>query len=115
MARRVEIERFNEALERIRRTFPNLRLEVEYDHPHVDASMDIPTQHGLAFEVTINLQNLDELHLSAGPLWVEWFPCGDARVFNNFMEAIVGLLSGRFRILEHLVGSSTAKAELQRP
>ncbi len=108
------MERFNEAVEGIRRAFPNLQLEVDDDHPHVDASVDIPTQPGLAFDVNINLQN-DELHLSAGEFWVEWFPCGDAAVFNNFMDAVVGLLSGRYRILEYLVGSTTARAELQRP
>ena len=112
MALRVDIERFNEAVDGIRRAFPSLRIEVDEDHPHVDASVDIPSQPGLAFDVNINLQN-DELHLSAGEFWVEWFPCGDAVVFNNFMDAVVGLLSGRYRILEQRVGSSTARAQLQ--
>ena len=114
MALRLEIERFNEAVERIRQTFPNLRIEIASDHPHVNASLDIPAQPGLAFDVNINLQN-DELHLSAGEFWVEWFPCGDTAVFENFMDAVIGLLSGRYRILEYLVGSSTARAQLQRP
>jgi hypothetical protein len=114
MAPRVEIERFNEVLDALRRAFPSLRIEVSEGHPHVEASVDIPAQPGLAFDVNINLQN-DELHLSTGEFWAEWFPCGDAAVFNDFLDTVVGLLSGSYRILEHLVGSSTAKAQLQRP
>jgi hypothetical protein len=33
-----------------------------------------PEQAGLSFAVSLNLQNVDELHLSAPGFWVEWFP-----------------------------------------
>jgi hypothetical protein len=35
--------------------------------------MEVPRQSGLAFDVILNLQG-DELHLSAGAFWLEWFP-----------------------------------------
>ena len=45
-------------------------------HPnHVQLVMDIPAQPGLLFDVNLNLQNRDELHLQASTLWVSWFPC----------------------------------------
>ena len=77
--------------------------------------LDIPQQPGLDFDLRINLQNLDEMHMSAGALWVEWFPCGDQEVFNQFIEAATGLLSGSHRIVEYHVAGSPVKAELQRP
>src|SRR5438270_13804016 len=111
---RVERERFDEAVEIIRRRFPRLRLEFKHD-PQVDALVDIPRQPGLDFGVNINLQNYDELHISAGALWVEWFPCGEQEVFDRFIEAVTGILLGTFRIIEHRVMGSPGKAELQRP
>ncbi len=115
MPRRLEIDRFTEAVEIVRRRFPSLRLAVTYEHPHVHAAAELPAQPGLLFDVTIDLQNQDELHLGAGALWAEWFPCGEQEVFDGFIEAVLGLLSGDFRILEYRVGSTTTRAELQRP
>jgi hypothetical protein len=80
----------------------------------LDIVMDIPAQAGLTFSVHLNLQNLDELHLSASSLWVEWFPCTKQEKVDDYFEAVSGLLSGRHRILEHRRGSRVVKAELQR-
>jgi hypothetical protein len=85
-------------------------------HPkHVDLAMNIPAQPGLSFEVDLNLQNIDELHLSAAALWVEWFPCTKRKKVEKYFEAVSGLLSGRFRILEHRRGTRAVKSCLQRP
>ena len=100
--------------EGIQSAFPNLHMHVQGEHPHVDLMLDIPRQPGLVFPVNLNLQG-DELHLSAGPFWLEWFPCTDSEVVARYRQAVVGLLSGEYRILEHLVGKRTVKAQLQRP
>src|SRR5580765_4235390 len=85
-------------------------------HPaHMDLSTHIPAQPGLCFDVNLNLQNLDELHLSASALWVEWFPCTNLEKVAEYCEAVSGLLSGRFRISEHWRGGRVVKAERQRP
>jgi hypothetical protein len=77
--------------------------------------MRIPAQPGLRFDVELNLQNRDELHVSAGALWVEWFPCTHPAEAEAYFDAVAGLLSGRLRILEHRRGTRAVKAELQRP
>jgi len=100
--------------EAIRASFPHLKMRLERDHPHVDLSMDIPRQRGLAFDVSLNLQG-DKLHLSAGACWLEWFPCTSADVVARFREAVQGVLSGNFRIVEHCRLGWPVKAELQRP
>jgi hypothetical protein len=85
-------------------------------HPeHVELAMRIPSQSGLCFEVNLNLQNRDELHLSASRLWVEWFPCTNQTKADSYFEAVSGLLSGEFRILEHWRGRRIVLAQLQRP
>lgn len=114
--RNLEIERFEQAVQRIRGEFPSLRVDVTRDHPHVEAMAELPKQTGLDFEVSINLQNQDELHLNAGDhFWVEWFPCGDDEVFERFLQAAVGVISGEFRIVESFVLGRAVRAELQQP
>jgi len=94
--------------------FPHLRMELRLQDPHVDLSMDIPPQPGLAFFVNLNLQG-DELHLSAGSFWLEWFPCTRPAIVDQYRDAVTGVLSGRHRILEHYIGPWAVKAQLQRP
>jgi hypothetical protein len=113
--RAIELASFDAALDLVRREFPLLHVEVDRDHDHVDAFATISAQPGLRFEVTFNLQNRDELHLCASHLWVEWFPCGKPEVFDQFADAVVGLLAGRYRILESFLFDRCVNARLQRP
>jgi hypothetical protein len=101
--------------ERIRAAFPALVMNLDLHHKHVDLAMEIPAQPRLSFRVRLNLQNLDELHLSASALWVEWFPCTNPKRVDKYFEAVSGLLSGQFRILEHWRGKRAVKAKLQCP
>ena len=100
--------------EEIRAAFPALRMDLQQEPVHVDLSLDIPKQPGLDFAVSLNLQG-DELHLSAASFWLEWFPCTNAEVMARYRDAVHGLISGRYRIVEHCVGTRAAKAQLQRP
>lgn len=99
----------------IQAEFPQLAMELDTQHKFVDLLLRIPRQSGMQFEVSMNLQNSDELHLNAASLWVEWFPCTDPKVAAQFHEAVSGLLSGRYRILEYYRGNRVVKASLQRP
>jgi hypothetical protein len=100
--------------EEIRDAFPWLSMRLDQEPRHVDLNMDIPQQPGLTFDVNLNLQG-DELHLSAGAFWLEWFPCTRPDVVQTYRGAVHGLLSGAYRIREHYRGGRPFKAELQKP
>jgi hypothetical protein len=100
--------------EEIRDAFPALSMRLDCEPAQVDLNMDIPQQPGLAFDVNLNLQG-DELHLSAGVFWLEWFPCTRPNVVQAYREAVHGLVSGAYRIREQYRGRRPFKAELQRP
>jgi hypothetical protein len=101
--------------EKIQASFPELVMHLDLHPAHVELALDIPAQPGLSFRIDLNLQNVDELHLSASALWVEWFPCTNPKKVAQYFEAVSGLLSGRFRVLEHWRGRRAVKAELQSP
>jgi hypothetical protein len=100
--------------EGIRDAFPRLSMTLELDPPNVDLNMDIPQQPGLAFDMNLNLQG-DELHLSVGAFWLEWFPCTQPDVVEAYRQAVHGLITGTYRIREHYRGGRPFKAELQKP
>ena len=100
--------------EKIQAAFPALTMNLELHPKNVDLEMVIPAQAELLFRVNLNLQG-DELHLSASRFWVEWFPCTKPEKVERYFQAVSGLLSGEFRILEHWRGKRPVKAQLQRP
>ena len=100
--------------EEIRDAFPRLSMRLDQEPVQVDLEMDIPEQPGLAFRVNLNLQG-DELHLSAGAFWLEWFPCSRPDIVTAYREAVHGLVNGDYRIREHYRGGRAFKAELQKP
>ncbi len=100
------------ALARIREAFPALELVTDASAP-VELSVNLPVQAGLKHGINLNLQNVDELHFSAGAFWLEWFPCTDSAKVDAFVNAVVGFISGRLRVLEHYRGARCIKAELQ--
>jgi hypothetical protein len=114
MANQVDVGAIETLFESIQGAFPHLTMRLDRHHPHVELNMDIPRQPGLLFDVNLNLQG-DELHLSAGSFWLEWFPCTKPDVVAAFEEAVNGVLSGTFRIVEHLRGPRAVKAQLQKP
>lgn len=101
--------------EKIRAEFPALAMNLDLHPAHVDLGMDIPVQSGLSFKVWLDFQNGDELTLSAAHFWFEWFPCTKQKNVDNYLDAVSGLLSGRFRILQHWRGGRVVKAQLQSP
>ena len=94
--------------------FPSLQM-IEDKNAQVEISITIPVQPGLKQKVWLCLQNGDELHFAASNFWLEWFPCTNPERVKSFVNAVVGFLSGQFRILEHFRGTRCVKAELQAP
>jgi hypothetical protein len=82
--------------ERIRAAFPTLTMNLDLHPAHVELAMDIPVQPGLPFKVWLDFQKGDELTLSASHFWYEWFPCTNQKKVDEYVEAVSGLLSGRF-------------------
>jgi hypothetical protein len=112
----IEMDRFDSVVERIRIAFPDLRIDVRRETPHVHAVAEVPVQPGLNFRLSLSLQNADELHLNAGDhFWVEWFPVGKHEVFDQFGAAAVGLIAGDYRIVESYLFGRAVMARLERP
>ena len=77
--------------------------------------LTFPVQPGLKHEVRLSFQNSDELHLSIGHFWLEWFPCTDRARSEQYIAAVCGFLSGAYRIVEYHRGNNCIRAQLQRP
>jgi len=103
-----------EAFAKIGARFPSLRMLEEPNAP-VELSIRLPVQPGLSHEVWLALQNNDELHFSVGHFWLEWFPCTKPSRVSEYVAAVVGFLSGQYRVIEHYRGKRCVKAELQVP
>ena len=116
MGRQVDVDRsaMIRLFEDIRDAFPRLRMRLDDNPDNVDLEMVIPQQPGLAFEINLNLQG-DELHLSSGAFWLEWFPCTRQEIVEAYRDAVHGLITGSYRIREHHRGGRPFKAELQIP
>ena len=90
-------------------------MKLEVNHPLLGLNIDIPQQNGMSFKVNLYLEG-DELHLCAGDLlWLEWFPCNESEIVQKFFDAVRGVLTGKYRILEYYRFGRGVKALLQRP
>ena len=99
----------------LRSQLPDLQVAINPNDPNVEISVEIPQQTGLAFDVHLNFQNRDELHLVAGEFWCSWFPSSDATVTERYREAVLGVISGQYRIVEYRRWGCRARAILQAP
>lgn len=108
-------ERAIALFEQLQDEFSGLQMELDLASEHVELNMDIPEQPGLVFELNVNLQNEDELHLSAASLWLQWFPADEPAQEAEFLQSVRGLLLGEYRIVETLRGARPVRAELQKP
>jgi len=64
--------------------------------------------------VNLNLQT-DELHLSAKHFWGSWFTIKNPEVVRLYTEAVLGLITGKFRIVQYWNNDSLVKSILQKP
>ena len=101
--------------ERIKASNSHLNMEIENKPEHVDHAMNINRQPGLDFDVFLNLQNHDELHLLFQPFWGEWFPCTEPKRVEEYEAAVNGVLSGEYRTKVINRKGVPVKGLLQRP
>jgi hypothetical protein len=115
MGNLVNITEMMAVFEAIRAAFPHLKMDLERDKKQVEVRMNIPCQRGLVFDLKVNLRG-DELQLCAGACRLfRWSPCTSADVVARFREAVQGLISGNFRIVEYCRLGKPIRAELQKP
>ncbi len=100
---------------RIRGQFTDLKMTIDYNYKNVDLSMDIPKQDGLDFDINLNLQNDDELHISTSFIWCQLFPADSQELVGAFTDAVQGLITGDYRILQFIKDGKVYKSFLQRP
>lgn len=104
----------NKEIERqIRSRFPDIILNVELEHAWVDWFIDIPKQSLSKFDLHLN-QQCDLLQLSVNSFCLEWFPINKEHVFQGFMDTVLGLLSGEYRIAEYVRKGKGVGGNLQR-
>lgn len=99
----------------IQAAFPHLTMQVSTSEPYLALSVEALRQPGLEFDVYLNLQNDDELHLCAGEFWCSWFPISKPSVIQDYREAVVGVLSGDYQIVEFIRWGRGVGADLQAP
>lgn len=109
-----ELEIAKAAFAEIGARLPWLSMVPEPDAP-IELSISLPFQPGLSQQVWLGFQNNDELHFSVGHFWLEWFPCTNSSKVREYVDAVVGYLSGQYRVIEHYSGRRCVKAELQAP
>ena len=102
----------DEALLVIKQSFPWLNIE-EYENPNVTIAWDIPTQKGLDFDIHLYLDS-DILNIYASNMCCEFFPISSQKVVTFFIEAVIGLINGNYRIVNYLRNDLTYKSVLQR-
>jgi len=98
----------------ITKRFPSLQMIENQDDP-VEISIIMPVQPGLSHKVWLCLQNRDELGFKVGCFYCEWFPCTRSDRVDKYLDAVMGFLSGRYRILEYYRGTRCYRAKLQKP
>jgi hypothetical protein len=91
----------------------SLSYEQDKEVP-VELYFKIPKQKGLKFDITLMLQNYDELWLSTDKFILSMFPCSKPEVVWEFKTHTLDLLSGKARIIKYISKYNyLIKSELQ--
>jgi hypothetical protein len=69
------------------------------DEPHVELLMRVPEQPGLSFELTLGLQNRDELNIGFAGFWSYFFPFEKKVALVD--SALDGIVTGECRLAIH--------------
>ena len=82
------------------------------DNPNVELLMRLPRQMGLSFELTLGLQNRDELNVGFEGFWSYFFPYEEKLVVvRSLLEAIA---SGNCRLATHRQFGRVVKRVLEQ-
>jgi hypothetical protein len=82
------------------------------DNPNIELLMRLPRQEGLSFELTLGLQNRDELNIGFEGFWSYFFPYeAKVEVVRNLLE---GIASGNCRLATHRQFGRVVKRVLEQ-
>jgi hypothetical protein len=107
------INSLHQLIQDISNKHPGLKIERD-EHSPVESAFVIPVQDGLKHQIWLGLQNVDELHLVIGELWVDWFPCFDTKNQIVFVDAVNGFIAGTYRVVQHFKHDKYIGGELQK-
>lgn len=82
------------------------------DEPNVELLMEIPRQSGLSFDLTVGLQNADELNIGFEGFWSYIFPFDQKRELVSSL--LDGIVSGACRLAVHRHFGVVVKRVLER-
>jgi hypothetical protein len=104
-----------ETFEKIEKVFSELSMVWDFEHPHVQLSLDIPAQKGLDFSLNLNLQDDSELHISSKFIWCKLYSSEMESLSDYFYECVEGMITGKYRIVQNHRGLKMYNSLLQRP
>ncbi|MFN0137441.1 MAG: hypothetical protein ACKVS9_15160 [Phycisphaerae bacterium] len=81
--------------------------------PEVELLMRVPAQPGLSFELTLGLQNGDELNIGFEEFWSYFFPF-DEKTRRTVVDALDALVAGECRLAIHTQLGRVVKHVLER-
>lgn len=82
------------------------------DEPNMELLMCVPQQPGLSFELTLGLQNNDELNVGFEEFWSYYFPY--ERVNQTVSDVLDAIATGECRLATHTRGSRVIKRVLEQ-
>jgi hypothetical protein len=80
--------------------------------PNADLLMRVPRQPGLSFDLTLGLQNIDELNIGFDEFWSYFFPFNHKRQIVS--DALDALAVGQCRLAIHTQLGSVVKRVLEQ-
>jgi len=82
------------------------------DEPDFELLMRVPRQPGLSFELTLGLQNNDELNIGFEDFWSFFFPYEKARQIVS--DALDAIAAGDCRLVIHMQLGKVVKRVLEK-
>jgi hypothetical protein len=96
---------------------PTHQLAIEWDNKGaVELACWLRKQHGLDWDLWLNLQNVDELGIQHEVFSAEWFPANDPRKDAEFAATLNGLIAGdvRFKCFSSHDDKKPFRVDLER-
>ncbi len=88
-------------------------LTIEKAAPdNIELLMRVPRQRGLSFELTLGLQNGDQLNIGVGEFWSHFFPFEKVRPLVS--SVLDGLVTGDCRLVTHTRRGRVIKRVLEQ-
>ena len=101
-------------LRKIRDQHPELEANLTGEEPGQRPSLIFPVQPGVPHSLYMDLVQDQVLQLSIGPILWSWNPSSQLSVQEEFSDTVLGLLTGRYRLVTGKKNGEVMKARLER-